>query len=559
MKYFLLFAVAFCVLSLVSCGHKEEAPKEEAPQTEQKSVLRERIDLYAPTEINVDLSHLSESDRKIIQLLLEAGKIADELFWKQTSPCAIPIRDSLRNLDTPEAKEALEFVMINYGPYDRMDESRRYIGEGLEFRPKQGSFYPIDITKEEFEKYVLANPKQKAELEGLYTVVVRDGEKLKGIPYSVYYPEVHKMADLLEQAARISTNPTMTNYLMMRAIALRTNDYFHSDIAWMDLKNSDIDFVIGPIENYEDGLFNYKTAFEAIIMIKDHEATKELEFYNQHVADFEKKLPYDEKYIRKTVGKGTQISFVNVAYFGGDCQKGTKTIANSLPNDEKVREIKGGGKNSMFKNMMEAKFDKIVIPIGERILEKSLVQYLDKKSFMSFVTLHEVSHTLGRGFVYGKDKLTIRQALKERYSPIEECKADILAMHNLKHLLEINVLNEESLKKACVTYLAGLYRSLRFGSESAHGRANLMQLNFLRESGAINRLPDGKFTIDFNIFFDKVAELANLVLTIQAEGDYKRAGEVLDKYSVSNDEIKSVVESLTGIPRDLNTTYGIMK
>lgn len=554
MKYLMLFTIVVFTSIFVSCDKKEE-PKADMPKEEPKSLLQERIDLYANTDIKVDISQLSENDQKIVKLLIEAGKIADEIFWKQTSPCAIAVRDSLRQLNTPEAKEALEFTMINYGPYDRMDENKRYFGIGPEFRPKQGSFYPPDITKEEFENYIKANPKQKAELEGQYTVVVRDGNKLKAVPYSVQYPEVFKIADLLEQAARLSTNPTFTHYLMTRAMSLRTNDYFPSDIAWMEITNSDIDFVIGPIENYEDGLYNYKTAFEAVVMIKDHAATKELEFYNQHVGEFEKKLPYDQKYIRKEVGKGTQINFVNVAFFGGDCQKGSKTIANSLPNDERVRQIKGGGKNSMFKNMMEAKFDKIVVPIGQKILDEPLVKYLDKKSFMSFVTLHEVSHTLGRGFVFGNDKLTIRQALKERYSPIEECKADILGMHNLKHLLDIKVLTQEDLKKSCATYLAGLYRSLRFGSESAHGRANLIQLNFLREAGAITKLPNGKFSINFDIFFDKVAELANLVLTTQAEGNYKRAGEILDKYAVENEEIKAVVQSLNGIPRDLNTKY----
>jgi hypothetical protein len=316
--------------------------------------------------------------------------------------------------------------------------------------------------------------------------------------------------------------------------------------------------VIGPIENYDDAMFNYKTAYECVVMLKDFEATKDLEMFNKHVLDFEQNLPYDKKYIREKVGKGTQINFVNVAYFGGDCQKGIKTIAASLPNDPKVREAKGGGKNSMYKNMMEAKFEKIVIPIGKQILESSLVPYLDKKAFITFVTLHEISHTLGRDIVFGTKDLTIRKALKEQYSGIEEAKADILGLYNHKVLADMKIYDNDYLKKVMVTYLAGLYRSIRFGAEEAHGKANLIQLNFLREKGAIVKTKNGKFTIDEKIFFDKVAELAKMLLTVEAEGDYAGAVKIMEKYAIMSDEIKEAINSLKVIPRDLNTSYEII-
>jgi hypothetical protein len=322
----------------------------------------------------------------------------------------------------------------------------------------------------------------------------------------------------------------------------------------MDIKDSDIDVVIGPIENYEDGLFNYKTAYEAIIMVKDIEATRELEMFESNIDYFEHNLPYNKKYIRENAGKGNILQIMNVVYFGGDCQKGIKTIAASLPNDPRVTNVKGG-KKSMYKNMMEAKFDKIVSPIAEKILDKSLMPYVNKKAFTSFVTLHEVSHTLGRGFVYGNDSLTVRAALKDKYSAIEECKADILGMYNHKHLLDLKKIDREELKRAIVTYLAGLYRSIRFGAEEAHGKANMIQLRFLREKGAIKKTSDGKITYDENKFFLEVAELARIVLTLEAEGNYDGAAELLERYGNATPEIKAEINLFRDIPRDLNTTY----
>jgi hypothetical protein len=540
------------ILIITSCGkmdNKCSDPGKCLPE------IGDRVKAYALTNIKVDMSSLNEREKKLVQLLVEAGKISDEIFWMQTSYDAIAIRDSLKKLNTPETKDILEYVMINYGPYDRIYENSRFVGKGPEKRPLGGTYYPADMTKEEFEKYVKANPNEKEILENQYTVVRREGSKLIAVPFYKAYPLVEKLALKLEEAATFTDNQSFKNYLILRAKALRTDDYYESDMAWMDVKGSKVDVVVGPIENYEDGIFNYKTAFEAVVMMKDEEASKGLEMFNNHVLDFEKGLPCDKKFIRDKVGTGTQINFVNVIYFGGDCQKGTKTIAASLPNDAKVRDAKGGGKNSMYKNMMEAKFDKIVVPIGQEILEPGLVQYVDKKAFIAFVTLHEVSHTLGRGFVYGNDSLTVRKALKERYSAIEECKADILGIYNNKHLLDLGVYDKEYIKKSIVTYLVGLYRSIRFGAEEAHGIANLIQLNFLFEKGVVKKNKDGKFSIDEEHFFEKAGELAKLILETEDTGDYKKAGEILEKYGKMTKEIDNVIAKLKHVPRDLDTKY----
>jgi hypothetical protein len=554
-KFFLLVISILFVIFFLSCQKQEQPKLSEAVMSDTNlPSISERVKAYAPTIIKTDLSKFSDNQQKLVRLLVEAGAIADEIFWQQTSFDAIPVRDSLKNLNTPDSKDLLEYVLINYGPYDRIYGASRFTGNGPAIRPTGGTYYPADMTKTEFEQYIKSHPGQKDELESQYTVIVSDGSNLKAVPFHIAYPLAAKLADKLDEAAEYADNPSFKNYLKMRAKAIRTDDYFKSDMAWMDVKNSDIDVIIGPIENYEDALFNYKTAYEAVVMIKDAEATKELEMFNKHVLDFEKALPYDKKYIRNKVGEGSQINFENVVYFGGDCQKGIKTIAASLPNDPKVREAKGG-KNSMFKNMMEAKLEKIVVPIGQKILDPSLVSYVDKKAFVTLVTLHEVSHTLGRSTVFGNDKLTVRKALKEKFSAIEEAKADVLGLYNHKILRDMNVYNDDYVKKAIVTYIAGLYRSIRFGTEEAHGKANLIELNFLRDNGAIIRNTDSKLSYDANIFFSKVAELAKTLLTLEAEGDYNAAVKLLDKYCKMTDEQSEIIKSLKDIPRDIDTKY----
>lgn len=515
--------------------------------------IQEMLSEFAPVRISADLSFFSEREKKVISLLVEAGKIADEIFWEQNSPDGVSIRDSLARLQTKEAKDLLHLVNIFYGPYSQVFDNRRFVGNGPEIKPKGANFYPIDLEPMEFESYVAEHPDQKDYLESPYTIVVRDRGKLKAIPYSKAYPKIEEIAKKLEEAASFCDDVNLKKYLFLRAKALRNDDYFESDMAWMDVQNSNIDVVIGPIENYQDESFNYKTAFEAMVMVKDIEGSKKLEIFQNNINYFERNLPYNKKYIRKSAGTENILQVVNIVYFGGDCQAGTKTIANSLPNDPRVHELKGG-KKSMFKNIMEAKFNKILLPIAKEILSPELLSKLDKESFASFVTLHEVSHTLGRGFVYGNDSLSVREALKEKLSAIEESKADVLGLYNHKHLFDKGLISNDFLEKTIVTYVAGFFRSIRFGSESAHGKANLIQLNFLRERGVI-RLVNGRVSFDIYKVLNEVEALARLVLTIQAEGNYEEATKIVDKYAKLDNETINLLERIKKVPRDLDTSY----
>ncbi len=545
--------VAFLFISIIviSCGKNEEAKVENRDDFRQ--IVAERIKAYAKVKVDADISGLTEREKTLIKILSDAGKIAEEIFWQQSAADAIAVRDSLAKLNKPDDEILREYLRINFGPYDVIHGNERFLPGEPNTRFAGAGFYPQDLTKEEFEDFVAKFPEEKEKLESNYTVVIRQAGVLHAVPYGKYYKLAADLATKLEEAADYADEPTLKKYLLLRAKAIRTDDYYESDMAWMDVKGK-IDVVIGPIETYQDALFGYKAAYEAVVMVKDEEATKEFEMFKSLVGHFENNLPQDTKYTRKKFSAETQLNIVNVVYFGGDCQKGTKTIAASLPNDPRVRDAKGG-KNSMYKNMMEAKFNATLIPISKIILMPEQQQYVDKKAFTSFVTLHEFSHTLGRGFVYGNDKLEVRTALKERYSPIEECKADIVSMWNHKLLLDLNKYDSEYIKRAQVTYLAGLFRSIRFGTESAHARANLIQLNYLKEQGAIVVTKEGKYKIVEEKFWDGVKSLANQVLTIEATGDYNLAGEFLKKYAVTTDEIKKAIEMLKDVPRDIDSSY----
>lgn len=556
MKRLSLIIFILTGILFVSCGKNQEKPEGNEMEKEQSQddIYSKRIKAFAPTRITADISHLTENQKKVIKLLTEAGHLADQIFWHQTSPCAISVRDSLKKIDDPEAKKILKLVNINYGPYDPIYDDERFVGNGPEKRPAGGNFYPIDMTKEEFNTFVDANPALKEELQSQYTVVKRDGDQLTAVAYHKEYPQIEEIAIKLEEAASYCDNESLKKYLEMRAKAIREDDYLASDMAWMDIHDNDIDVVIGPIENYEDALFNYKTAYECIVMVKDRDASKELEMFKANIDKMQQSLPMEKKYIPPTAGSGNILQIVNVVYFGGDCQKGVKTIANSLPNDPRVHKEKGG-KKSMFKNMMEAKFDKIVVPISQVILAEKLQPYVNKKAFTSFVTLHEVSHTLGPRYVHGKDNVSIRRGLKELYSAIEETKADALGMYNHYVLLDLGKIDEEYLNKAMATYIAGLYRSIRFGAEEAHGRANLIQLNYLKDKGGIYKNENGKYDIDKDKFKEAIKDLANKILMIEVKGDYAGAEKIIAEYGQMTDDIKAEINSLSNVPRDLDTVY----
>ena len=380
--------------------------------------IREKLKAYTKVDISPDLKSLSDIQKQIIENLVTAGKGADEIFWQQTSQDAIKIRDKYENQPGP----VKEYIKINYGPYDRLDEFRRFVGTGPNQKPEGAGFYPEDLSREAFKQYLNDYPDNINIFENLYTIIYRDNDGLKSHFYhQVYKREVAQISSHLDKAADLSENRSLKLYLNGRAQAIRTDHYYQSDLDWMDLRDNQIDIVIGPIENYEDRLFNYKTAYEAAVMVKDIPASEELAVYLKHLNNLEKNLPMEDKYKSRTVGSGNILEIVNIAYFGGDYQAGVKTIAASLPNDEKVISLKGA-KKQLYKNIMEAKFEKVLIPIVDLLISEKKKSLVSKEKFISQVLLHEISHTVGPNYVESSSE-TVRKSLREKYSIIEECKA----------------------------------------------------------------------------------------------------------------------------------------
>jgi tetratricopeptide (TPR) repeat protein len=546
----LIGAVTFFV---ISCGgNKEETMDTTNPRIAELQVL---VDEYAPVKVEADINHLTERERLLVAKLAEAAKVCDDIFWLQSSHDALAIRDSLAKMNDDESNLLLKLVSIYYGPYDKMNEYKRFVGTGPDRRPDGGGFYPEDMTKEEFENHIKNNPQDKDAFEDLYTVIVRDeNKKLKSVSYYEYYKDLEKLAKLLDEAVELCDNTSLKTYLQLRARAFRINNYFESDWAWMDLKDNNIDVIIGPIESYEDGIFNYKTSFEAVVFVKDINATKELDMYKESISKFQENLPWDKKYFVSAQADGTVLQIGNVVAYTGYCNKASKTIAAALPNDPAVYEKKGG-KKSMYKNIMEAKFDKILKPIADIMIAPDMAKYVSKHQMMSFVTLHEISHNLGRGYVYKQPKLTVKAALKEKYSPLEECKADICAVVNQKVLFDLGKITKDDMRDAMVTYVAGLFRSMRFGAESAHGIANFIQFRYLLEKGGIEKTADGYFTFNEEKFFQAATMLAKEVLELQSNGDYKRASALVENYGKATPEIMKEFERVKSVPRDLNATY----
>jgi peptide methionine sulfoxide reductase MsrA len=517
------------------------------------NTIKQRLKAYTRVDISLDLKLLSDNHKRIIENLVNAGKIADQIFWQQTSHDASGIREQFKNNPGP----LKDYIEINYGPYDRLHNFERFVGEGPDYKPLGAGFYPEDLSQKQFSEYVNQNTGDKDIFEDLYTIISRKKNDLEAIYYhQIYQHKIQKITNHLEEAASLTQNSSLRSYLQKRSHALRTDQYYDSDLAWMNLTDNLIDIVIGPIENYEDRLFNYKTAYEAAVMINDNNASHEIAIYKKHLNNLEQNLPVDDSYKKVVQGSGNILEIVNIVYFGGDFQAGVKTIAASLPNDEKVISEKGA-KKQLYKNIMEAKFDQILVPIADLLIDSNQKSFLSKERFISQVLLHEISHTIGPNYVVGKRE-TVRKSLREIYSIIEECKADILGIYAVQYFAGIFSSRDEDIFEHYVTYSAGLFRSIRFGIDEAHGMANLIQLNFLSQNKVItSKTQTGKYLVNIDTFHRVVKELARILLLIEAHGDYDEALKFIDTYGHLSSETREAMESLNEIPTDLNLTFNI--
>jgi len=544
----LILIAALMMTMLICCDSKK---------TKESSELKSKIDQYAKTVLQYDESLLDDNQKIVVKKLYQAAKIMDDIFLDQVYSKNVELKEKLSASDDSYDKLLLEYFNINFGPFDRLDHEKPFIGESE--KPKGANFYPEDITKEEFENFVNQNPDKEAEFTSEFTMIRRDGDSLKAIPYTDYYKEqLSKVSILMNEAAEYADNPSLKKYLVTRALAFQTNDYYDSDMAWMDLKDHTIEVIIGPYEVYEDAMFNYKASFECFLTIVDPESTEKLKTFADNLDALENNLPIPKEHKNFERGGDSPIVVVQEVFSAGDTKAGVQTLAFNLPNDERVRKAKGS-KKVMIKNLHEAKFEKLLKPISEIVLDPSQRDFITFDAFFNHTLMHEMSHGLGPGFIKVNGKSTeVKKELKETYSTMEECKADILGMFNNKFMIGKGVYPESFDKEMWITFLAGIFRSVRFGINEAHGGGNAIIYNYMLENGAYEfNKETGKVKVNFDKAYPVLKNLANKVLMIQATGDYDGAIELKKKYAVSSESMKILIEKLKVLPVDINPQFQI--
>jgi hypothetical protein len=510
--------------------------------------MQQRMAKYTTVTLAADTAGLTEKERQMLPLLLDAARAMDPIYWAQTWGS----RDSL--LARTSDPTIQRYIDINYGPYDRLDNHAAFVPE-VGSRPPGANLYPQDITKEEFEAAVAKGPAARADsLKSLYTLVRRNEDRtLFAVPYHVAFKAQNEIASAkLREAAKLAEDPGLRKYLELRAEALLNDDYQASDLAWMDMKNNTLDIIIGPIETYEDELFGYKAANEAYVLVKDKAWSQRLSRYAALLPQLQRGIPVADKYKRETPGTDSDLNAYDAIFYAGQANAGSKTIAINLPNDEEV-QLKKGTRRLQLKNSMRAKFDKILMPIASELIATEQLPMVNFDAFFNNVMFHEVAHGLGiKNTVNGKGP--VRTALKERASALEEGKADILGLYMIQKLSETGELQDANMQSNYVTFLASLFRSIRFGGASAHGRANIAAFNYLLEKGAFARdSATGKYRVDFAKFQTGMNDLAAKILTMQGDGDYDAVGVFQEQYGTISPTLQKDLDSLgsKSIPVDI--------
>ncbi|MFK8112263.1 MAG: hypothetical protein AB8B91_08670 [Rubripirellula sp.] len=512
---------------------------------QEPDIASSRISQYVPVRLTTDLAQLSDDQKKMIPLLIQAAEIMDRCFWYE----AHGNRDDLLESITDPAQR--RFADINYGPWDRLNGNESFV-PGIGTKPLGANFYPADMTKEEFEGADLGNK------DGLYTFIRRDDAgKLIAVPYREQFAqEMLAASGLLKRSAELASDIGLKRYLMLRADALLTDDYQPSDLAWLDMHDNIIDVVIGPIENYEDQLYGYKTAHECYVLIKDQQWSERLAKYSKFLPGLQKTLPVPDKYKQEKPGTDTELNAYDVIYYAGDCNAGSKTIAINLPNDEQV-QLQKGTRRLQLKNAMRAKFDKILLPIADELIADDQRKYITFDAFFSNTMFHEVAHGLGiKNTIDGQD--SVRAALKEHAGAIEEGKADILGLHMINQLHQQGEIKAD-LEDFYVTFMAGIFRSVRFGASSAHGKANMIRFNFFRQAGAFEKQADGKYRVNVPAFRQATKDLSAKLLVLQGDGNYEAVSELVSEQGTIGTQLRSDLDRLSekGIPVDVVFEQGM--
>lgn len=553
MRHVLAAAPLFLAALAVSA---DTPPAPAAPGLAKLTTMQAR---FAPVPIGVDLSKLPANERACVMKLVEASQIVDTLFLRQAWAGNQTLLLDLARDRTPLGRARLRYFVVNKGPWSRLDHNQVFL-PGAPAKPPSGTFYPEDATKESLDAWMKGLPEgEKAAATGFFTTIRRGPNgPLIAVPYSVeYQPELSRMASLLREAAALTSQPTLKAFLEKRAAAFLSNDYYASDVAWMELDAS-IEPTIGPYETYEDEWFGFKAAFESFVTVRDEAETAKLSRFSAHLQGLEDALPIDPKYRNPKLGALAPIRVVNVVFSAGDANRGVQTAAFNLPNDERVVNEKGS-KRVMLKNNQEAKFNKVLVPIAAVALPPADRANVSFDAFFTHILMHELLHGLGpQTITVGGRSTTVRQELKESYGVLEEAKADISGLWALQRLVDQGVLGKDLERTMYTTFLASSFRSIRFGLNEAHGRGVALQLNHLLDSGAFVVRPDGTFTVDRAKVRAGVESLTREILTLQAEGDAAKAKDLLARLAVIRPPVQKVLDRLAAVPVDIEPRFTVL-
>jgi len=558
----MLTAVAVVPLALTCASPRVESVGGISGEGSRLDHLRDMRSKFADVEITVAESDIRPCDRKVLGHLVKAAAIMDRLFWKQVSADGRAVRDTLAKNGGAEAALVVQMMDINFGAYDRLEDFKPFYGDKPRF--DGATFYPADMTADEFNRWLADHPGDLDAFQSWLTIIRRGPQGLVAVPYSVEHAaELREAAAHLRAAADATDDAALKKYLSGRADAFETNDYMQSDMDWMDLGldqsggASGIEVVIGPYEVYEDSLLGLKSAFEAFVTVVDEDESRKLSMVAGMLDELEANLPMPDHLKNFSRGKASPIKVVNVVYTAGDTKAGVQTAAFNLPNDERVRNRKGS-KKVMLRNVTRAKFDKALIPISRTVIDPVLLDSIDFDAYFNFILMHEVSHGLGPGMISMPDgtKTTVNLALKDTYSTIEECKADILSVYNTIYMSGKGIFDKAFMDKTAASYLAGIFRSIRFGIGEAHGGANIMQFNYLREKGAVTYDEStGRFGLDRSKFDEAVVSLSREILIIEANGDCDAAREMIGKYVYMPPEVRTALGRLGDVPVDIRPIF----
>ena len=549
----ILFIIALSVTPLISQTKKTAGGDPE---------LAKKIARFAPTVLTADTARLNAKDKLALTKIIEAAKLLDPLFLRQVWSGNAALEAKLLADKSAVGRQRLHYFYINDGPWSRLDSNEPFIDGVPKEKPPQAAAYPDDMTRDEFNSWVQGlSEADKQKATGFFYVIRRGSDgKLTMVPYSQAYREyLEPAAKLLHEAAALATNATLKNFLNKRADAFGTDDYYESDVAWMDL-DAPIDVTFGPYETYEDELFSYKASFEAYVTLRDDAESAKLAKFSQYLQELENNLPMDPSYRNPKLGAASPIRVVNEVYASGEGNNGVQTAAFNLPNDERVVKEKGS-KRVMLKNVQDAKFNKTLIPISRVVLQPTDRASLSFDSFFTHILCHELMHGLGpHNITVGGQQTTVRKQLKELYSAIEEAKADMTGLWALQYMIDHNTIEKSMERTLYITYLASMFRSVRFGITEAHGKGVAMQFNYLVDEGAIKYdEKSGTFSVDHAKFKVGVTKLTHDLLTLEAEGSYEKAKAILDKFAVIRPPMQSALDKLKSVPVDIEPVFPLAK